>query len=237
MSEDEDLNFTPDAEPGKDMLEARLDSISVTNVGFILFLKTEKDPDGERPRENARVLPIFVGANEAQSIALALNAEAPPRPLTHDLTKTMLESLEASVTRVEITDIREGTFYGRVYLERAGFEEMDFDARPSDAIAMALRWEAPIFVNRKVFEEAAVPVVSAVEDEDDKSEDAGDTGNAGEAEIKVVLGGAGETSTPEERPLSPAEKLGQELETAIREERYEEAARLRDAIKKLQMGN
>ena len=235
MSEDEDLDFTHDAEPpGKDMLEARLDSISVTNVGFILFLKTDDKP---------RVLPIFVGANEAQSIALALNEEAPPRPLTHDLMKTMLESLEATVTRIEITDIREGTFYGRIYLERAGFEEMDFDARPSDAIAMALRWEAPIFVSRKVFEEAAVPVVAAQEDDAEKSdasednEDSEDTENAEDAEITVGFGDAGEESITPERPLSPAEKLRADLDTALREERYEEAARLRDAIKKLTLGN
>jgi bifunctional DNase/RNase len=222
MFDPEEPSPTPDP-PGKDMLEARLDSISVTNVGFILFLKTD---DPSAPEKN-RVLPIFVGANEAQSIALALNEEAPPRPLTHDLMKTMLESLEASVTRIEITDIREGTFYGRVYLERAGFEELDYDARPSDAIAMALRWEAPIFVDRRVFEEAAVPVVAALEEEEGETEDA----PGGAVEVSFA------EQAPEERPVTPAEKLRQDLETALREERYEEAARLRDAIKKLQLGN
>lgn len=201
--------------PGQDLLEARLDSISVTNVGFILFLRVPDD---------SRVLPIFIGANEAQSIALALNEEAPPRPLTHDLMKSMLESLEASVKRVEITAIREGTFFGRVHLERAGFEELDYDARPSDAIALALRYEAPIFVNREVFEEAAVPLASSEQAE----------GDTGEAEDKER---AAEEPAPDERPLSPAEKFKKELDQALREERYEEAARLRDAIKKLQMGN
>jgi bifunctional DNase/RNase len=201
----------PEEPTAPDYLEARLDSISVTNVGFILFLKTG---------EETRVLPIFVGANEAQSIAMALNEEAPPRPLTHDLMKTMLESLEASVKRIEINDIRDGTFFGRVYVERAGFEELDYDARPSDAIALALRWEAPIFVSRKVFEEAAVPIATR---------SAGDqAGKPDEAE---------EATPAEEPPVSPGEKLAKELEAALREERYEEAARLRDAIKKLQMGN
>ncbi len=229
--------------PEGDMVEARLDSISVTNVGFILFLKTDEGEENKGDEKN-RVLPIFVGANEAQSIALALNEEAPPRPLTHDLMKTMLESLEASVTRIEINDIREGTFFGRVYIERAGFEELDFDARPSDAIAMALRWEAPIFVSRRVFEAAAVPVVTATEDEGDKpqeSEDVEDGESSEVAESPDSLGGAVEVSfgAPglDESPLSPAEKLRQDLETALREERYEEAARLRDAIKKLSMGN
>jgi bifunctional DNase/RNase len=220
MFEPEDPSLIPDGDPpDKDLVEARLDSISVTNVGFILFLRVP---------EESRVLPIFIGANEAQSIALALNEEAPPRPLTHDLMKSMLESLEASVKRIEITAIREGTFYGRVYLERAGFEELDYDARPSDAIALALRWEAPIFVARKVFEEAAVPLATAEQGEnlEGQTEETGDESDEPAAAPGSV-----------ERPLSPAEKFKEELDRAVREERYEEAARLRDAIKKLSMGN
>jgi bifunctional DNase/RNase len=224
MSEEEELGFIPDPDlPEKDLLEARLDSISVTNVGFILFLKVIED---------ARVLPIFIGANEAQSIALALNEESSPRPLTHDLMKAMLESLETSVRRVEIQDIREGTFYGRVFLERAGFEELDFDARPSDAIALALRWEAPIFVSRKVFEDAAVPVAAAVEETE--SEPAAEDSDEW---VEASLSPEAEIARTEEHPLSPAEKLRGELDAALRDERYEEAARLRDAIKKLSLGN
>jgi bifunctional DNase/RNase len=142
--------------------------------------------------------------------------------------KSMLESLEASVKRVEITAIREGTFYGRVYLERAGFEELDYDARPSDAIALALRYEAPIFVNREVFEEAAVPLASAEQTESPAGETEGKEGAAHEPAASPAS---------DERSLSPAEKIKKELDQALREERYEEAARLRDAIKKLQMGN
>jgi hypothetical protein len=91
----------PDA--GEDsFFEVRIDNISITNLGFILFLKGEEDP--------ARILPIFIGANEAQSIALALNRQLPPRPMTHDLMKSMLESLDCALTKVEITSIEDSRF-------------------------------------------------------------------------------------------------------------------------------
>jgi bifunctional DNase/RNase len=199
----------PDA--GEDsFFEVRIDNISITNLGFILFLKGEEDP--------ARILPIFIGANEAQSIALALNRQLPPRPMTHDLMKSMLESLDCALTKVEITSIEDSTFYGRVHMRKAGVEDMDFDARPSDAVALAIRWEVPIFVSRKVFEEAAVPV--------NKQEES--SGN--EPEAPSEEGG-------EDPPLSPLDKLQEALKRAILEERYEEAARLRDQLKKMQSGN
>lgn len=199
-------------EPRSDFIEASLDSISVTNVGFILFLKGE---------DESRVLPIFIGANEAQSIALALNEEPPPRPMTHDLMKGMLETLDCAVTRVDIIDIREGTFFGRVHMSRGSIEETEYDARPSDAIALALRFQAPIFMHRKVFEEAAVAVVS--KEEDKQGETPESDPSKGDDSPKT--------------PLSPAEKLRADLDTAVREERYEEAAHLRDALKRMQSGN
>jgi bifunctional DNase/RNase len=204
-------------EPSPDLIEARLDSISVTNVGFILFLKGD---------EEGRVLPIFIGANEAQSIALALGEEPPPRPMTHDLLKSMLDSLDATVTRVEITDLRDGTFFGKVYANRDGIEESEFDARPSDAIALAVRFEAPIFVARKVFEEAAVSAVTA--SSKGREADEGEGKSPEETESQPL------TPTP---ALSPAEKLRADLDAAVREEHYEEAARLRDALRRLTAGN
>jgi bifunctional DNase/RNase len=207
-----------------EMIEARLDSISVTNVGFIVFLKGDDD---------GRVLPIFIGANEAQSIALALGDEPAPRPMTHDLLKTMLESLDAAVTKVEITHLREGTFYGRVHMIRGGIEETEFDARPSDAIALALRFEAPIFMARKVFDEAAVSVVSKGADVPTEASEA--SGAAGtEAEPSEETGTQESAVHPSP---SPAEKLRAELDDAVSGERYEEAARLRDALKRLMSGN
>jgi bifunctional DNase/RNase len=203
------------------MIEARLDSISVTNVGFIVFLKGDDD---------ARVLPIFIGANEAQSIALALGDDPPPRPMTHDLLKSMLDSLDATVTRVEITDLREGTNYGKNHMLRGGIEETEFDARPSDAIALAVRFEAPVFVARKVFDEAAVAIVS--KETGVKSE------SAETAETEAAMAEKTETKEPSAQPPpSPAEKLRAELDEAVRGEHYEEAVKLRDALKRLSSGN
>jgi bifunctional DNase/RNase len=231
--------------PPSDFLEATLDSISVTNVGFILFLKVEED--------SRKVLPVFIGANEAQSIAQALGDEPPPRPLTHDLLKAFLDSVDAVVTRVEITDLREGTFYGKVHILRSDVEESEFDARPSDAIALAVRFQAPILVARKVFEDAAVPVTEKPESpaasvrEKDESEDAADDSETGEAseEIEALTGDApapsssptSSTSPAEHKPLSPVDALKAALDAAVRAERYEEAARLRDALKRMNAGN
>lgn len=214
--------------PPSDFLEATLDSISVTNVGFILFLKS----DGEE--EKGRVLPIFIGANEAQSIAQALGDEPPARPLTHDLLKAVLESVDAVVTRVEITDLREGTFYGKVRVLRSDVEESEFDARPSDAIALAVRFQAPILVARKVFEEAAVPVTEKTEaDEAVEGDGKGDAeASSGEASREEAPEPA-----PERKALSPIDALKAALDVAVRAERYEEAARLRDELKRMNAGN
>lgn len=213
-----------------DFLELRLDSISVTGAGFIVFLKA----GGE-----TRVLPIFIGANEAQAIALALGEEPPPRPLTHDLLKNMLDALDAAVTRVDITDLKDGTFFAKVHVTRGDIEEHELDARPSDAIALAVRYDAPIFVARSVFEDAAITVVvkSSMDD------DAEDTGVAEDAESYELAVPSDDEDTresepaappePPSAPLSPLEKLRADLKSAVRDERYEEAARLRDVLKRM----
>ncbi len=223
-----------------DFLELHLDSISVTNAGFIVFLKAEG---------HTRVLPIFIGSNEAQAIALALSEDRPPRPLTHDLLKGMLDALDASVTRVEITALKEGTFYARVHVIRGDFEEHEFDARPSDAIALAVRYEAPIFAAVSVFEEAAINVVlksaedgdgiTPEDDEDREGEDhepdddeigiGGDDLTAGLETVEDVL----QDKPVPSPPLSPLEKLKADLQSAVADERYEEAARLRDLLKRM----
>jgi bifunctional DNase/RNase len=221
-------------------LELRLDSISVTNAGFIVFLKADSE---------SRVLPIFIGANEAQAIALALGEDPPPRPLTHDLLKSMLDALDALVTRVDITAIKDGTFYAKVHVSRGDIEEHEFDARPSDAIALAVRYDAPIFATRDVFDEAAIKVVVKPTDE---SEDALD--DEGSEPLEIAEGDIGyeadsdpefpspretEQSTPEipSLPLTPLEKLQADLNAAVKDERYEEAARIRDVLKKMGVGN
>jgi bifunctional DNase/RNase len=110
--------------------------------------------------EGRRYLPISIGPFEANAIALAIENVQPPRPLTHDLLKTVLDNLDAKITRVLIDDLKEagdgtGTFYAQITLEAPG-RLIEIDSRPSDAIALAVRSGCPIFALEKVLDAAAV---------------------------------------------------------------------------------
>ncbi len=95
------------------------------------------------------VLPIWVGVFEANAIALELDKTATPRPMTHDLLRNMARGLGGVVTRVVVSDLKDDTFFATVWMEQAG-ETVTIDARPSDAIALALRWDCPIFISKSV---------------------------------------------------------------------------------------
>lgn len=115
------------------------------------------DPQGASPvvlleaLQGERVMPIWVGVFEARAIAMEMEKVVPPRPLTHDLIKNILVGMKAQVTNVVITDLHDNTFYAQIAVA-AGGTTIDIDARPSDAIAVALRVNAPIFVARAVFD-------------------------------------------------------------------------------------
>ncbi len=110
-----------------------------------------------------RVLPIWIGPGEAQSIASHLSGAEPPRPNSHDLTKRLVDGLEGQVVDVTVTDLRSGVYYARIRLA-IGQRHFDVDARPSDAIAIALRYDAPIFVSESLFEKASQPHADRQED-------------------------------------------------------------------------
>jgi bifunctional DNase/RNase len=115
-----------------------------------------------RDEDNQRALPIWVGPVEANAIALQIENMAPPRPMTHDLLRQLLIEFGATLSRIVITDLRNGTFYA--YLElRKGGEALFVDARPSDAIALSLRMKAPIFVDSRVLDQAKSVEVSSDE--------------------------------------------------------------------------
>jgi uncharacterized protein len=97
------------------------------------------------------VLPIWVGIFEANAIALELEKTTTPRPMTHDLMRNMARGLNGTVNKVVVSDLRDDTFYAVIWMDHAG-ETVAMDARPSDAIALALRWDCPIYVNREVLE-------------------------------------------------------------------------------------
>ena len=106
-----------------------------------------------RDREGDRVLPIWVGVFEANAIALQMENISTPRPMTHDLLRNVLGDLDAKVQRVVVSDLKDNTFYALIYVECKG-EVVAIDARPSDAIALALRAQAPILVEESVIDHA-----------------------------------------------------------------------------------
>jgi uncharacterized protein len=103
--------------------------------------------------QGERVIPIWVGVFEARAIAMEMEKVVPPRPMTHDLIKNILEGVKAQVTNTVITDLKDNTFYARIALSIGG-TSLQIDARPSDAIALALRVKAPIYVGKAVFDSA-----------------------------------------------------------------------------------
>ena len=115
----------------------------ITNMPIVIL----KDKAGDR------VLPIWVGVFEANAIALQIENISTPRPMTHDLLRNILSEIEADVQRIVVCELKENTFYAMIYLDREG-QTMAVDARPSDAIALALRTKAPIFVEEAVVESA-----------------------------------------------------------------------------------
>jgi hypothetical protein len=115
----------------------------VTNMPIILL----------RDSEGQKVLPIWVGIYEANAIALQIENVSTPRPMTHDLLKNIINDLKASVRKIVVSDLKDNTFYALIYLDVNG-DTVAIDARPSDAIALALRARAPIFVEESVIDNA-----------------------------------------------------------------------------------
>jgi uncharacterized protein len=116
--------------------------------------------------EGERYLPIWVGTAEATAIAFALQGVVTARPMTHDLMKNILEELGVGVERIEITELREGTFYASIQMARNG-TSFQISSRPSDAIALAVRVDVPIFANEEVLTEASIVIR---EDEEQEAE-------------------------------------------------------------------
>jgi uncharacterized protein len=143
------------------------DLISMSIKGLML------DPVSNSPivvlkdEEEKFFLPIWVGIFEANAIALQLENITTPRPMTHDLLRNMINELEGEVTRVVINDLRDSTFFAQIRV-LVGGKTLEVDARPSDAIALALRTEAPIFVAQSVLDQAQTISPDDSEDQDEK---------------------------------------------------------------------
>ena len=173
-------------------------------------------------RETAglRRIPIIIGGFEAQAIALEMEGIKPPRPLTHDLLKTIVEALGGTISEVGINELRDGTFFASLKLT----DGQEIDSRPSDAIALAIRFGVSIYVAESVMNEASFLPEEGEEDLEEGAEEEEDLGLA----------------KPEEKaPAKPAkpptylDQLNQQLNDAIKKEDYERAAKIRDDIQKL----
>jgi len=168
--------------------------------------------------EGKRKLPIIIGGFEAQAIALKLENIKPPRPFTHDLFKNIFDVFGLHVNEIVIDELHNETFYAKVICELGG-EIHEIDARPSDAIAIAVRFNAPVFVTEDIMDEAGIKEDQKEEGEDEEAE-------SEQAEPEEV-------SAEERSPAGKLEELQGRLEDAIRSEQYEDAARLRDEISRL----
>ncbi len=133
------------------MVQVRVAGLAVGAGAPVILLKSVFEEPG-----TGRILPIWIGSQEATSIFIAVEGAETPRPLAHDLMKSLLQVVGARVERVEVTKIEEGTFYAEItLLTREGRRILD--SRPSDAIALAARVDAPIWVADEVFDEAGIP--------------------------------------------------------------------------------
>ena len=129
----------------------------ITNVPIVLL----------RDLDNQRLLPIWVGPVEANAIAMQIENVAPPRPMTHDLLRNVLQELGATLSRVIISDLRDSTFYAYLELRRNG-DVLLVDARPSDALALSIRTKAPVFVEAEVLDQAKSVEVSTEQADQDR---------------------------------------------------------------------
>ena len=178
------------------MIEMSIDSIRVSLMNYqrVVILKE---------KIAKRYLPIWIGPAEADAIAVKLQGVTVPRPLTHDLLISVLKHISAPISRIEITELKDGTFYGRLVLNKNG-KDRSIDSRPSDCIAIAVRVKCPIYIDELVVDEAGISV--------------------------NIINEVAESATREQE----LEALRKQLDQAVEEENYEEAAKIRDTIKELE---
>ena len=187
-----------------------------------------------RPLGLEVAVPIFIAPLEAQSILIGLGNVKMPRPLTHDLFLTVLESLETTVNRVEIVSLKDGTFFAKLVLDASG-SEIAIDARPSDCLALAVRVKCPIYIDESVVDEAGISVKMVEErrgeirQEESAAPADGEAGVPAQPQPQAQVPGA-----PHLLHAAELAALKKKLESAIEEENYEEAARLRDRIRELE---
>ena len=205
------------------MIEMEVNRVQVSSRSYHRVILKEKDGDAS--------LHIVIGPTEARAISLAHNGQKPARPLSYDLVCSLLQESGSRIQRVSITDLQDGIYYAEVQLKNADNSTTALDSRPSDAIALALRANAPIFASEAMLQEEAEAAQDASREEDElilesegKEEPTADGISAAIADLMQRA----KTST--DSPLSEVDQLKKRLDQAVSEEAFEEAARLRDLI-------
>lgn len=178
-----------------------------SNNAYALIMK---EIDGNRR------LPIIIGAFEAQAIALEMEGVQPPRPMTHDLLKNLIDTFSERLSEVYINDLKDGTFFAKLIFD---YSDVEIDARPSDAIALAVRCNVPIYVNTDILDETGIVPQEEI--------------NENPAYASQPYQGAAEPYKQKQTKgkKSRIEQLNEDLDKAIKDENYELAAKLRDEIK------
>ena len=190
------------------LVEAEIWTVAKTDQGNAVLVK---------PVDGDKAVPIFIGPLEAQNILLGLGEVEIPRPLTHDLLLSLLTTLDVRLVRVDIHTFSEGTYYSNLILDHGG-RRLEVDARPSDSLALAVRADCPIYIDLDLVEESGVSL--------EQLRQAADVAEEGDDEPE-----------PEAEPTAKDAELVDlrvRLDQAVAQENYEEAARLRDAIQKLE---
>lgn len=189
------------------MEEVFLKNVSVTDIGFVIFLKSV---------ERARVLPIFVGLVEAQSMSMTLSGEKLKRPMAHDLIMVLFKSLEVALEKVEIVKFSEDTFYADIYLKCIDGKEIVVDSRPTDAVILSMLSKSKIYVKASIMEQQGIDDEGVLKIKNDHKNSKGHSETS-----------SNKISENKNEELGVYWRL---LEEAIKEERYEEASRLKRKI-------
>jgi hypothetical protein len=176
-----------------------------------------------RAREGDANLHIVIGPAEARAISMAHRGQKPARPLSYDMARALLDEAGARIEQVAIIDLQDGIYYAEIHLRDEDGHERVIDSRPSDAIALALRTNAPIFADESVLEDDEFDWDEEVELTLDPSVPGDDNAPSGPVSLDELL------SDPE-HPLTARQEFEKRLRQAVAEEAYEEAARLRDLL-------
>jgi len=191
------------------MVKMEVKGVQISSKAYHRVVLKEKDGEA--------YLHIVIGPNEARAISLAHNDQSPARPLSYDLACSLLKEAEASIRRIAITELHEGIYYAEVHLENADGTTVNVDSRPSDAIALAVRTDAPIFAAKSVLDEEGS---TELEEEEEVV-------NASSSEATSL---ADLLASPSQTELGELDLLRKSLAQAVSQEAFEEAARLRDRI-------